>query len=542
MDAPVDRVSRPRPSSEQNLAASADELRRLQRVTDAALAHLTFDDLMDELLIRVREALETDTAAILLLDETGTELVARAAKGIEEEVEQRVRIPVGGGFAGTVAATGRPVRILEVDESNVLNDILRQKHVRSLLGVPLVVEGSTLGVLHVGTLTRRAFTDGDIRLLQLVADRVALAIHAGLYERDRAVARTLQRSLLPERLPEVPGMELAGRYLPASGGEVGGDWYDVFLLPDGSVGLAIGDVVGRGVPAAAAMGQIRSAVRAYALGSTPGPVLEAANRYLRSLEPNEMATALFGIVDPVASTFRFANAGHLPPMIRSPQGHIDAPESGAGAPLGVAAISMYDEREVAVPPGSSLILYTDGLVERRGESIDAGLHRLRDAVREPGAPGSVCDRIVSELLSDAEHADDVAVLVVRMAEVTSTLELRFPTESYRLVTMRRTLERWLRHNDVGAQRTFDIIAAVSEAAANAVEHAYGPGGGWVDLAAERRPDGITVRLSDAGRWRPSRGEYRGRGTPMMRAFADHLEVVPGDSGTSVELAWAEPWS
>src|SRR5581483_9191025 len=139
--------------------AALDQLRRVQSVTDAALAHLAVEDLLDELLVRVREALDSDTAAILLLNETGTELVARAAKGIEEEVEQGVHIPVGKGFAGRIAAEQRPVIIKDVDQGNVMNPILRDKGIRSLLGVPLVVQGKTIGVLHVGTLYPRDFTD-----------------------------------------------------------------------------------------------------------------------------------------------------------------------------------------------------------------------------------------------------------------------------------------------------------------------------------------------------------------------------------------------
>src|SRR5918992_4284910 len=196
----------------ENALASVDQLRKLQRVTDAALAHLSVDDLLEELLIRVREALSADTAAILLLDKARGELVARAAKGLEEEVEQGVRIPLGRGVAGTVAASRKAVSIYDVDHSMVLNPILRQKGVRSLLGVPLVVQGETLGVLHVGTLHYRRFTPEDESLLQLVGDRVALAINAGLYERERAVATMLQRAFLPEELPTRPGISLCGRY------------------------------------------------------------------------------------------------------------------------------------------------------------------------------------------------------------------------------------------------------------------------------------------------------------------------------------------
>ena len=194
--------------------STVDELRRLQSVTDAALQHLTVDALMDELLDRVRDALSADTAAILLIDETGTDLVARAAKGLEEEVRQGVRIPLGRGFAGTVAATGVPLMIEEVNSSNVLNPILQQTGIRSLLGVPLVVNKKTLGVLHVGTLKKRRFTDEDASFLQLVAHRVALALYAALYERER------DRGSVPPTKPAArtasidPGTRCRGPLLP----------------------------------------------------------------------------------------------------------------------------------------------------------------------------------------------------------------------------------------------------------------------------------------------------------------------------------------
>jgi signal transduction histidine kinase len=172
-------VGSPRSGAES--AAPADALWRLQQVTDAALAHLQLDDLLGELMARIRDALDADTSALLLLDERGTELVARAAKGLEDEVERGVRIPVGKGFAGRIAAERRPVVIDDIDHSEVLNPILREKGVKSLLGVPLIADGRFLGVVHVGTLRQRKFTEDDVALLEVVAQRAALAI-------DHAVA------------------------------------------------------------------------------------------------------------------------------------------------------------------------------------------------------------------------------------------------------------------------------------------------------------------------------------------------------------------
>ena len=175
---------------------TADRLQRLQAVSDAALAHLTLDALLEELLVRIREALDADTAAFLLLDETTDELVARAAKGIEEEVEQGVRIPVGKGFAGRIASRREPVILDDVDHADVLNPILREKGIKSMLGVPLITHGKILGVLHVGTLVHRKFTDDDVDLLEIVAARAAVAIDRSLAHEAVVRMTELQRDFV----------------------------------------------------------------------------------------------------------------------------------------------------------------------------------------------------------------------------------------------------------------------------------------------------------------------------------------------------------
>jgi len=199
--------------------------------------------LLNALVERAREALQVDTAAILLLDRRSGQLVATAASGLEEEVQQGVQIPVGRGFAGRIAAQGRPVVLDEVDHTKVINPILLDKGIRSLMGAPLLAEGKVIGVLHVGTLTPRAFTSDDVDLLQLAADRAAVAVQALTAQVDRAATSVLQRSLVPSALPVVGGLEMAARYVPGTG-NVGGDWYDVFPLPTGEVCAVIGDGCG----------------------------------------------------------------------------------------------------------------------------------------------------------------------------------------------------------------------------------------------------------------------------------------------------------
>lgn len=516
---------------------SVDHLRKVQRVTDAALANLSVEALLDELLIRVREALDADTAAILLLDKARGELVARAAKGLEEEVEQGTRIPLGKGFAGKIAATGQPVIIDRVDEHNVANPILREKGVHSLLGVPLVVQGETLGVLHVGTLHPRRFTDDDRDLLQLVGDRVALAIHVGLYERERAVARMLQRSLLPGRLPSLPGFRVAARYEAAKGGEVGGDWYDAFSLPGGAIAVAVGDVVGRGLEAATVMGRLRSALRAYAMGvESPGEVLHRMDRMFQHLEPSDMATVLYGTIDPVELTFRFAAAGHLPPVLRAPDGTAGVLSLPGDPPIGATFGGTFTESTHELHPGSTLILYTDGLVEHRGSSLDDGLRRLVEVAGTELEPEARCDAILQGM--EAEEDDDVALLVIEVAsDIGDRWRMRLPAQAGQLQILRGVIQRWLRARSVPAELIHDVQAGTGEAVANAIQHAYGPSGGLVEMEAEWTGQEIVIVIRDSGRWRPPRDLDRGWGVPIMRSVSDRVRVNHSKAGTLVELRW-----
>ena len=284
-------------------------LRDIQSITDTALSRLDDRDLMAVLLDRIREILQADTAAVLLLDFSSGQLIATAAAGLEEEVRQGVRIPVGRGFAGRIAAEHRPVILDHVDHTTVLNPILYEKGIQSLMGVPMVAGGPVIGVLHVGSLTPRQFTDYDIELLQLAADRAAAAVQSMTARADRVAATALQRSLVPAALPVVAGAEMAARYVPGRGG-AGGDWYDVFTLPSGELGVVMGDVAGSGLPAAVIMGRMRSALRAYALEtSDPAEVLGRLDRKMQHFEPDALATVLYAVIDPALDRMRVCLAG-----------------------------------------------------------------------------------------------------------------------------------------------------------------------------------------------------------------------------------------
>jgi anti-sigma regulatory factor (Ser/Thr protein kinase)/putative methionine-R-sulfoxide reductase with GAF domain len=524
-------------SSRPEVAGVDDRLRRIELVTDTTLTHLSVEDLLDVLLDRVRELLGGDTAAVLLLDRAAGDLVATAAKGIEEEVRQGVRIPLGKGFAGRIAAEMRPVLIEHVDHSNVLNPILRAKGVHSLLGVPLLVGGSVLGIMHVGTLTPRRFTDEDIRLMELAADRVALSVHARLSVVERSGAAVLQRGLLPAALPVVPGIELAARYVPGHAGGVGGDWYDVFTTPAGELGVVMGDVVGRGMRAAVMMGRLRSALRAYALESTsPEEALTRLDRMVLHFEPDMMATVLYALTDGSLQRLRVSVAGHLAPVLAPPDGPPVLVDLPVDAPLGVRAGLRRRGTAVDVPPGGVLCFYTDGLVERRDRAPDEGQRLLLDAVR-PGPPEQVCATVMNQLVGADLPGDDIALLVLRRLarDAVGPLELTVPARPPSLRGIRREVGRWLRAVGATDNDVMDLQVAIGEACSNAVEHAYGATGGALRVSMRMDWPRVRVQILDTGRWRPVRTGNHGRGLALMRSLADGADVHNGPDGTTVTL-------
>jgi phosphoserine phosphatase RsbU/P len=388
-------------------------LRDLQMITDAELSRLDDRDLLAELLVRARDILEADTAAVLLLDAQAGQLIATAAAGLEEEVRQGVRIPVGRGFAGRIAAERHAVILDRVDHTTVLNPILLEKGIRSLIGVPMTAGGQVIGVLHVGSLTNRAFTSHDAALLQLAADRAAAAVQSMSARADRIAAAALQRSLLPSALPAVPGAEFAARFIAGHGG-VGGDWYDVFTLPSGELGLVIGDVGGSGLAAAVIMGRMRSALRAYALEtSNPAEVLSRLDRKMQHFEPGATATVMYAVVQPGLARARISCAGHIPPVMAAPGN----PAHVANVPVDVT-IGTTPGRTgrrmtiVDIPPGTLFCMFTNGLVERRGRPVDSGLAMLCAALT-PQAPERAAAAVMAALADGEPARDDIAMLILR---------------------------------------------------------------------------------------------------------------------------------
>jgi serine phosphatase RsbU (regulator of sigma subunit)/anti-sigma regulatory factor (Ser/Thr protein kinase) len=529
-------------AAERAARAAAEEsnrrLAQLQRVTEAGLAHLGVDDLMAELLGRVREALAADTVVTWLMGDDDC-LQVQAAVGIDRSVVPELSREQSRRMTTRVSRGETPIVIQDVDAGESAMAHLRAQEARSLAVVPLVVEGRVTGLLQVGTRASRRFDGDELALLQLVADRMALAIdRARTYEHHHAVAETLQRSLLPDRLPQLPDAELAGQYLPGAGATVGGDWYDVITLPDGEVALVMGDVVGRGVRAASVMGQLRSACRIYAAqGQGAASVVKCLNEFAHDLGSGEMATLVYLALDPSTGRGRFVSAGHPPPLVRSADGSTAYLDAEPQLPLGAVKQVTYVEHEVQLEPGAMVVLYTDGLVERRDASLDEGLARLADAVAAaPHEPAGCCDFVLHELLGGHRAGDDVALLALQRVESgAEPLTLRLPAASQTLRSLRRSLRTWLRAAGADADEIYDLTLATNEAAANAVEHAYGPVDAHYEVDATFVDGVVQIEVRDFGRWRPARDSDRGRGLPLMEGLTDQLTVERGEQGTLIRL-------
>jgi serine phosphatase RsbU (regulator of sigma subunit) len=411
----------PRDSREE-LAA---RLRDIEALADAALSRLDEQALLNALVERVKNVLQADTAAVLLLDQSASQLVATAASGIEDEVRQGVRIPLGTGFAGRVAASRKPVTLTEVNHATVRNPLLVERGIKTMLGVPLLAGGAVIGVLHVGSLSGRPWGQQDSDLLQLAADRAAFALHTIMAQDDALAAMALHRSLLPARLPAVPGTSLAARYVTGTG-NVGGDWYDVFTLPEGRLGVVVGDVAGSGLAAAVIMGRIRSALRAFVLETAdPGAVLRTLDRNIQYFDPDAMATVLYGVYTPGTGEFTFSSAGHLPPVLATS----DGPPGGIlpiqpDPPIGTADDQPHRSATAVIPPGALLCCFTDGLVERRDQAIDLGIGRVaatldeviaaraRDGDRPVPLAEDACAAVMRNLVGSAPARDDIALLTL----------------------------------------------------------------------------------------------------------------------------------
>lgn len=294
--------------------------------------------------------------------------------------------------------------------------LIRELGLRSAIIVPLTARGRTLGALTlIHAESGRRFDEADLHLAQELAGRAAVAVdNASLYTREHEAVVALQQSLLPARLPEIDAVEFGVRYLPATSElDVGGDWYDGFLLGPNRVGIVIGDVTGHGVEAAATMGQFRHGLRAYAFdGGSPESVIERLNCFTTTFTRPGMATLVYGEIDLDRGELQFVRAGHPPPLLRDRCGRVSRLEAGGGLPCGIDGSAHYEAEKVVVDQGSTLVMYTDGLVE--GEGLEAGIRRLEGLLATTDdAPPALCEHVLAEMAVESSRPDDIAILALR---------------------------------------------------------------------------------------------------------------------------------
>ncbi len=453
-------------------------------------------------------------------------------------------------------ADGRPQ--LVVDAALTLADVVGaeldgdppREAFRSVIRVPLlsgnrIVAGLTLARGAPGP----AFDEDDLALASEIASRASVSIErARLYELEHGIAFQLQQSMLGVRATSFGDqVGVTARYLPAERElQVGGDWHDAFALADGRVGLVVGDVVGHGLTAAAAMGQLRSALRALAAGEPdPAEVLRRLESFALDTDGARLATVAYAILDPVTGVLRYCVAGHPPPLLLGPDGTATFLWDGRSGPLGVFGSTERVEASAKLEAGSMVVLYSDGLFERRGELLDVSLGRLRtEAIAHRDAsPEALADGLLAGMLGDARKRDDVALLVVSLQHVGRRLFRRIPAEPGELARLRHEARDWLTSTGIEPALTEDAVLALGEAVANAVEHAYlGDASAQIEVELTRDDDaGLCMVIRDFGRWRsPAAPGRRGRGIWIMRRLARDVATTTDGGGTTVTIRMTVP--
>jgi serine/threonine-protein kinase RsbW len=414
---------------------------------------------------------------------------------------------------------------------------------RSAWAVPLRLGQRGLAVLTVQRDHPSVFTPGDRETLRAVAERAAISLeNAHLYEHERQVSMELQQSLLGAAYPKLDGITIAS-YYGAGDSELqaGGDWHNVVSLPDGRIGFAAGDVIGHGLRAAVAMGQLRVALSALAPScDSPRELLHRLDAFAGGIDGADMATVTYAVLDPADATLTYACAGHPPPLIMRPGQPPEFLWNGRSRPLQSVVAGPRLDGSASVVAGTVLLLYTDGLIERRGEPITEGLQRLAThaATLTDEAVPDLCQRLVEAMLVDTKRFDDVAVLAVRIDQGDAgRFTERIPNRTEALGSLRHELAAWLQRMGIGRADQADILIAVGEATANSIEHAYLDRAGEVVVDVRLTATGdLLATITDFGQWRPPRNDSdRGRGQSIMAALMSEVQVDTDADGSRVRL-------
>ncbi len=486
------------------------------------------------------------------------ELVVEAVRHSDPELNKLLENVVGRSVVARNASLGSP-QVLRQGRSRALDHDATLRAVRAnvpdpadraiyeaaglgtALIVPMVARGRTRGTLHlvnVDPASRRS--ELTVEIAEELAHRAALAIdNSRLYEHEQRVASTLQRALLPGRLPSHPRIDLSFAYRPAEReSRVGGDWYDAFAISETQMALSIGDVGGHGLEASVAMNAARQALRLTALeGMSPAQTLRRANTALMLNEEHPFITAIHGILDIERSTFRYSCAGHPPPAV-APLNGVARYIEGGGIPMGVEFDPPFPAHEVKLEPYATLLLYTDGLIEfDRNIERESGrlLEALSERVHDTSSDGA--GKLLRYVLNNRQ-LDDIAVLSATVLPARpGAVELKLPATPLSATIARRFVSRYARVAKLGPERTFDLVLAVGEAVANAVEHAYRGATGDFVLRLSPGEGKIFGEVQDLGTWREERpSPERGRGLAILRATTRRLELNRTSRGTLVAFA------
>jgi serine phosphatase RsbU (regulator of sigma subunit)/anti-sigma regulatory factor (Ser/Thr protein kinase) len=524
-------------------------LARLQRVTAALSQALSSEDAVAAVAGEAVEAMGATGAAIGLVDGAGTSLDITIALAGQEAPRRRTRAPLDSSISLCEAFnTGRAIDVSGSEWLERFPDgFWMLGHLGTTLMVrPLVAGADRLGAIGLAFDDRRELAPEDIELFDAIAGQVGLAVRrVQTFESETQIAATLQDSLLPTKLPTIPGVDLWACYIAGADGlEIGGDWYDVVALDDGSVCLAVGDVCGHGLEAAAAMGQLRSAWRALASdeGATPASVLTSLDRFADDMPGVPFSTVAVVRLDPANGNLDYGCAGHPPPLVLAPNGEAHYLPGGRSMPLGVPWQGERHEHGVRLEAGSTILLYSDGLIERRGEPIDRGMQRLRDVA---AARSRIADLepLGKELakLSLANQEDDITLLMVRLASFPLRFSRVLSSDPQELAGFRRDLGAWLQSRGVGHAVCDDVVLACSEAVSNAIEHGYVGTSGDVEVSVSVGMDGtIDARVQDHGTWRTEGSDpLRGRGLGLIRSLMDSVDISMGVNGTTLSMHLGE---
>jgi serine/threonine-protein kinase RsbW len=407
--------------------------------------------------------------------------------------------------------------------------------------LPLTARGRVLGTLALRPLEAERGDPTERIFLGDLADRAGLALeNARLYEQERQIARTLQRSLLAGDLPRGDSRFAVETHYQAAAQdlEVGGDWFDAFLITADKLAIAVGDVVGRGIEAATTMGQLRSAIRALASASAgPARLIEGLDRFVERVEPARMASVAYAEVDLTTGELTYACAGHLPPLLQEPVGAPEYLMQGRSAALGSRAGDMRrTEFRQKLRAGSRLLLYTDGLIERRTRPLDKGFELLaREFSRRRDAPLQGLTAGLADTLVGRDHADDVCLLCLTLG-TEERIERSIGADRVQISLLRADLRGWLDAHEVDPVCRDAVLLACSEAVANAIEHGYRDDPfGTIDVTATVTADSVEVRVSDHGTWQgPLADVSRGRGLQIIRQSMDQVLFDRGE-GTTVTM-------